>query len=83
MVQYCPHSTHIVLISNMMFLQHIRQVGMERQKCHVLAPYDRDTRIAANVSEHGGIGVTPKQIDKIVQYSTVHNPNVEFALKIT
>ena len=30
--------THAVLISNIFFLQYIRQVGMERQKGHVLAP---------------------------------------------
>ena len=53
---------YIVLISNTLFLQHIRQVGMERQKRHMLAPFERDTRIAGNVSEHGGIDVTPKQV---------------------
>ena len=40
---------------------------MERQKRHVLTPFDLDTRIAANVSEHAGIDVTPKQIDKTIQ----------------
>ena len=59
-------NTHVVLISNILFLQHIRQVGMERQKRHVLAPFDRDTRIAVNVSEHGGIDVALKQVDKTI-----------------
>ena len=43
---------------------------MERQKCHVLAPFDYNTGIAANISEHGGIDVTPKQVDK-TGHSTV------------
>ena len=49
--------THVVLINNILFLQHIHQLGMERQKRHVLAPFDRDTRIVANVLEHGVVHI--------------------------
>ena len=45
----------------------IRQVGMETQKRHVLALFDRDTRMAVNVSEQNVIDVTQKQVDKTVR----------------
>ena len=55
------------VISNFLLLQHIRQVGMATQKRHVLAACDRDTMRLKNSNkhmEHGGMNVTPKQVNK-------------------
>ena len=52
-------------VGNILFLQHIRQVGIEKKKRHVLAPQDHE-KMASNGSEHEGIDVTPKQADKTI-----------------